>query len=269
VPRLAVLDESKQEKGHPILSVGGFVCDLEEITVLEQAWNEGKASANLAPDVPLKFSMKEQDPGYREALFRAIGGMPIKVLLVLLEDFRPRSMRLRRETRKDAYVHRQAFEYALQRIGRQYVDGSQGPHLVAFDHRDDFSAFQETYARARSEGWRFDSGTVEPLSKRGFAMSLLACGHGPLHEIADFIVGGFTLFANVRCCQERGVHVDPELEHQAKLCAPVLGRLPQDPRTGRRVGWSVVIHARGLTGRELLRKHMDRWLDDIVSRSGL
>lgn len=189
--------------------------------------------------------------------------MPIQTLVVLLEDFRPLSMRLRKETRKDAYVHKQAFDYALQRIGRHYTESVPGPHLVALDRRDDFASFEEVYSRAHRKGWRFDRGSIEPLSQRGFAASLLTCAHGPLHEIADFIVAGLTLWASVRCCQAKGKAIDKRVAEVATLCAPTVPLLPRRPESGARVGWSVVVHAKALTGKELLRDHAEAWLEEL------
>lgn len=104
------------------------------------------------------------------------------------------------------------------------------------------------------------------LKEAGFSAGLLNLGHGPLHEIADFVVSGLTLFAAVRCAEHRGKRVDPERSRKNALCAPIMPLLPRRPGTEKRVGWSVVVHARQLTGKELLKQNLDSWCAELESR---
>lgn len=198
-------------------------------------------------------------------MFEAIGQMPVQAVAVLLEDFRPPWMRLPgMPGRRDIYVYRQAFEYALQRLSRQFTERSPGPHLVAFDRRDDFTELERVYSRCYRGDWPIGKGQAwRSLEEAGFGAGLLSLAHGPLHEAADFVVGGLTLLAGVRCAELRGRRVDPDLRRKHDACRPIIRLLPPRPETGKRLGWSVVVHAAQLTGKELLRDNLEGWLDEL------
>lgn len=261
--RLAVLDDCKETKCHPIFAVGGLVVDLKKLTVVEQQWLDGKTSAGLKPDRHVKFT--DAAPGVCRALFKVIGGMPIQALVVLLEDFRPKRMRFPGSpTRRDIYVYRQAFEYALQRLSRQFTQGSPGPHLVAFDQRDDFAELEEVYSRCYRGDWPVGKEQNWPALKDvGFTAGLTRLAHGPLHEIADFIVGGLTLFAGVRCAKHRGKAVDGDRRVKHDVCRAIVPLFPRRPDNKRRLGWSVVTHTGELTGKELLKNNLQAWLNAL------
>ncbi|SEH16315.1 hypothetical protein [Thermoleophilum album] len=261
--RLAVLDDCKETKCHPIFAVGGLVVDLEKLADVEQQWLDGKTSAGLQPDRHLKFA--NAAPEVCRALFGVIGRMPIQALAVLLEDFRPRRMRLPSSTtRRDIYVYRQAFEYALQRLSRQFTEGSPRPHLVAFDQRDDFAELEEVYSRCYRGDWPVGKEQNWPALKDvGFTAGLIRLAHGPLHEIADFIVGGLTLFAGVRCAKHRGKAVDEGRRAKHDVCRAIVPLFPRRSDNRRRLGWSVVTHTRELTGKELLKNKLEEWLDAL------
>ncbi|HWO71023.1 MAG TPA: hypothetical protein VNP94_09755 [Actinomycetota bacterium] len=265
MPRLAVLDESKDTKGHPIFGVGGIVVDLGRIQGVEAAWVAAKGTHEA-----IKFSETPADRCL--TLFQAIGRMPLQALVCLLEDFRPPRMRIPgTSSRRDIYVVRQAFEYALQRLSKQFTEGSPEPHFVAFDRRDDFPQLEGVYSRCYEGSWPIGRGQPWPALKTvGFTASLLTLAHGPLHEMADFVVGGLTLFAAVRCAELRGKRLDEGRLAKHRTCAPVVSLLPRRPGTGTRVGWSVVVHPKQLTGKELLKPRLETWLDELEDRgSGL
>lgn len=254
--RLVVLDESKNLKYHPLLAIGGIVVDLDQIRSVETSWVRAKGTDN-----PIKFS---ETPADRcRTLFATIAAMPLQVLVCLLEDFRPYSMRLRGVTsRRDIYVYRYAFEYVLQRLSRQSEVNSPGICLVAFDRRDDFSELEEVYSMCYKGDWPIGRNQSWPgLADKGFAMSLLTLAHGPLHEIADFVVGWLTLFAAVCCAKFRGKRVDQDHLSKSLACASVIRLLPRGPQRKTRVGWSVIVHTKQLTGKELLKQHLEGWLD--------
>lgn len=263
MPRLAVLDDCKETECHPIFAVGGLVVDLEQVIAAEQAWRGGKEAAGFGPEDPVKF--RDAPPEVCRRLFEAIGRMSVQGLVVLLEDFRPKWMRVPGlRTRRDIYVVGQAFEYALQRLSRQFTEGSPGPHLVAFDQRDDFGELEEVYSRCYGGDWPIGRGQGWPaLKDAGFAAGLMQLGHGPLHEVADFVVGGLTLFAGVRCADVRAKRVTAEKRAKHDACRPIVLLFPRRPDDRRRLGWSVVVHARQLTGKELLRANLERWLDGL------
>jgi hypothetical protein len=262
VSRLAVLDDCKEAKCHPILAVGGLVVDVEELAAVEQRWFDGKRAAGFEPERPVKFA--DAAPEVCRELFGVIGGMPIQALAVLLEDFRPAWMRLPSlSTRRDIYVYRQAFEYALQCLSKQFTQGSPGPHLVAFDQRDDLAELEDVYSRCYQGDWPIGKRQGWPaLKDAGFAAGLMQLAHGPLHEIADFIGGGLTLFAGVRCADHRGKAVDAGRRATHDLCGPIAPLLPRRPGSAKRLGWSVVVHTRQRTGKELLRGNLEGWLDE-------
>lgn len=263
MPRLAVLDESKDTKGHPIFGVGGIVVDFERILDVEARWVEAKGT-----DEAIKFS---ETPADRcRPLFEAIAGMPVQALACLLEDFRPPWMKLPGlSSRQDIYVYRQAFEYVLQRLSRQFTATSPEPHFVAFDRRDDFPELERVYSSCHEGSWPIGKGQSWPALKVvGFAASLITLAHGPLHEIADFVVGGLTLFAAVCCAELRGKRLDQERLAKHRTCAPIVSLLPRRPSAGTRVGWSVVVHAKQLTGKELLKQHLETWLDQLEAGAG-
>ena len=263
--RLAVLDDCKEAECHPIFAVGGLVVDLELLMAAEQAWRGAKEATGLKPEEPVKF--RDAPPEVCRRLFEAIGGMRTRCLVVLLEDFRPAWMRLPGlRTRRDIYVVGQAFEYALQRLSRQFTAGNPGPHFVAFDWCDDFGELEEVYSRSSWGDWPIGWGQVWPaLKDAGFAAGLMQLAHGPLHEVADLIVGGLTLFAGVRCAEVRGKRVKAEKRAKHDACRAIVPLFPRRPNDRRRLGWSVVVHTRQLTGKELLRDNLERWLDELES----
>jgi hypothetical protein len=128
----------------------------------------------------------------RPILFQTLARLPLSLIAVLLEDFRPRGMQLHKETRADAYVHRVAFDYALQRIVR-WVHANPGPHIVDFDDRDDFARLEQAYANGYKHGWDFGRAALLSLREAGFVAVPHLIRGGPLAEIADVIVSGFTL----------------------------------------------------------------------------
>lgn len=235
MPRLAVLDECKETECHPIFAVGGLVVDLDQVIAAEQAWRGAKEAAGLEPEEPVKFH--DAPPDTSRELFEAIGRMPIRGLAVLLEDFRPRQMRLPGfTTRRDIHVYRQAFEYALQRLSRDLTKGSPGPHFIAFDRRDDFAELEEVYSRCHRGDWPIGKEQGWPALKDvGFVAGLMQLAHGPLHEVADFVVGGLTVFAGCAAPTSGGGVSGPRSERSTRAAGPSSRFSLVDPATGR--GW--------------------------------
>jgi hypothetical protein len=149
--QFVVLDESKSEK-HPILSVGGIVVNADDIPEIERQWASIKRATNFA-DRPMKYSMSWPNPAVRVHFMELIGGLPMRGVAALLEDFRPLRMKTKRETRSEYYVHARAFDYVLQRLPESiYRDDTCSPNFVLLDHRDDFGKFAAAYARCRPSG---------------------------------------------------------------------------------------------------------------------
>jgi hypothetical protein len=267
--QLVVLDESKQSR-HGILSVGGIVLNLADLPMAESEWAAARVKAGIEIGRPLKYSMRwPEGPDQRRVLITAIGRLPVRGVISLLEDFRP--LRLKapgQATRKDSYVQRRAFEYTLQRLaGTLYLEeGDQGPHLLMIDGRDDFKHFQEVYESGHREGWpRLPHHPMPSLKDRGFSSSLGACSNGPMHEIADLLVSCVSRWADERCMAHKGGKA-PDIE-ELDACMVYLRDLFPVGQAGippRRAGHSIVVHAGNRTGKEVLRDNVDRWLQDLT-----
>lgn len=270
-PRMIVLDESKQSR-HRILSVGGVVLDLGDLAAIEASWATARESAGIAVGSPVKYSMSwPGGPEQRAELIGAIGEMPVQAVISLLEDFRPLAMKARKATRKDAYIQRKAFEYALQRLaGDLYIPADvDGPHLVMIDGRDDFAHFQEVYEAGHRDGWpELPHHPMPALGERGFSASLGECSNGPVHEISDLLVSCVTRWADEACIAHKDGKA-PDLEELDGCVANLVDLFPigQDSIPPRRCGHSIVVHAGNRTGKELLRANLDRWISQLPSRT--
>jgi hypothetical protein len=264
--KLIVLDESAQRR-HGILSVGGIVLSLSDLQVIEKRWHAERAAAQVPDDLPLKYSMSwPGGPTQRSQLIEAIGQLPLKAVIALLEDFRPLGMRVRKATRSDAYIHRLAFEWTLQRFIDNFLDGDgQGTHLVMLDRRNDFSDFEEIYARAYSSGWNLTFNRVAPLREHGFSRSLAECANGPMHEIADLLTSCVTRWADARCVAHKD-GTAPNLPELDQCMANLIQLFPTGGSSlpPRRCGYSMVVHTQNKTGKELLRDNLDRWANDLM-----
>lgn len=262
--KVVVLDESGKQKGHAILSVGGFVADLADLSVIERRWGETKTNLGLDPDRPVKYSGDWPDRSKRTALIAAIGQFPIGGVIALLEDDRAKLTRLNPTTRSDRYLQLPAFEWVLQRVAQGfYLRQARGPHLVLFDQRSDLSKFEERYAQVFDKAWVFAGNTVPSLATRGFSRTLAGAGRGPLVEIADMMTSGMSRWATVRCAAQKGGTV-PELDELNQTCAALA---PLFPASGasippRRQGFSIVAHAKNKPG--LLRPNVDRWIQELL-----
>jgi hypothetical protein len=267
-PRLIVFDESKQRR-HRILSVGGVVIDLADLPEIEARWEQARQAAGVETGTPIKYSMKwPGGPSQRAQLIAAIGELPLLALVSLLEDFRPLGMKARKATRKDAYIHRRAFEYALQRLaGELFIPAEEtGPHLVTIDGRDDFNQFQEVYARGYQHGWpHLPHHPMPPLRDRGFSASLGECSNGPMHEISDLLVSCVTRWADERCIAHKEGKA-PDLEELDKCMTQLVGLFPpgQHGIPPRRCGHSFIVHAGNRTGKELLKDNLDGWAHEVT-----
>jgi hypothetical protein len=262
--KLAVLDESSSDK-HPIVSVGGFICEFDHLVAIEKRWRNDKRTLGLGSDTAVKYSMSWPDPRLRSKLIARIGDLPISGVVALLEDFRPKSFKLRKETRGERYIHLRAFEYVLQRlVAPQYCEPSSGPHLVIFDHRSDFPKLADHYANCHAKNWHFGDRSTSSLRSYGWASSLTAADGGPLNEIADLIVSAITRWAGGRCAQTRGKSVAERDELDTDVRA-IIARFPASPNTipTRRQGFSVITHTGNRTGKELLYDNVDGWLNDL------
>lgn len=245
--KLIVLDESKQRRHH-ILSVGGVVAELSQLPDVEEIWRETRAEAGVEAGTAIKYSMSwSGGPEQRARLIAAIGELPVKAVIALLEDFRPLGMKTRKATRKDAYVHRRAFEWCLQRLaGDLYIGAAEeGPHLVMIDGRDDFKEFQEVYTRSYEDGWPdLPYYPMPKLRNRGFSASLGECSNGPLHEIADLLTSCTTRWADERCmAQKNGRAPDRE---ELDSCMANLIDSSRSTETAHRPGVEVTALSRTL-----------------------
>lgn len=268
MPKVVVLDESKSTK-HPIMSVGGFVADYGDVSSIEEAWRSEKQALGLDPAEPVKYSMSWTDQLDRARLITAIGRLPITGVVALLEDFRPRSYRRRKETRSELYVHKRAFEYVLQRmVEPQYCKPGDGPHLVMFDHHDEFDMLAKRYAQLHPSGWKFNQRTLPSLADHGYCASLTAASLGPLIEVADLVVSCMTRWAGMRCAVERGKDV-PERQEVDRDVAGIVDLFPTSGTSvpPRRQGYSVIVHREQRTGKELLHGKVDAWLNALPQRS--
>jgi hypothetical protein len=139
--------------------------EFERIVEVESRWDEAKREAGL-DGREVKYSMTWPDQKKRGELIRLIGELPVQAVIALLEDFRPKRIRLSRdkEKRGERYVHIRAFEWVLQRLAEpNYQQPDAAPHFVAFDLRDDFGKLADEYARHHPAGWRFSSRTLPSL----------------------------------------------------------------------------------------------------------
>jgi hypothetical protein len=265
--RLIVLDESKQRR-HGILSVGGVVIDLAALPAVEAGWAAARQAAGIADEMPIKYSMTwPGGPAQRAKLIAAVGGLPVKAVIALLEDFRPLNMKARKATRKDAYIQRHAFEWVLQRLaGELFIPADEsGPHLVLIDGRDDFNQFQEVYSSGYSDGWpEMPRHPMPALRERGFSASLGECSNGPVHEIADLLTSCVTRWADERCIFHKQGKA-PDLEELDTCMGSLVGLFPIGKRgvPPRRCGHSFIVHAGNRTGKELLYDNLDRWAHEV------
>jgi hypothetical protein len=266
--KLAILDESSSDK-HPIVSVGGFVCEFDNVVAIEKRWRNAKRRLGLSSGTPVKYSMSWPEPRLRNELIACIGRLPVSGVVALLEDFRPRSFKLRKETRGERYIHLRAFEYVLQRlVAPQYCEPNSGPHLVVFDHRSDFPKLADHYADCHAKDWRFGDQSIPSLRSCGWVASLTAANEGPLTEIADLIVSAITRWAGGRCAETRGKSFAERTELDTDLRA-IIARFPASPTTipTRRQGFSVITHTGNRTGKELLYDNVDHWLNNLEASS--
>lgn len=265
MPKLVVLDESRSDK-HPIISVGGFVAELADVPAIERRWRTAKEGLGLDPAAAVKYSQSWEERSHRSALIAAIGELPVAGVVALLEDFRPRTYKMRKETRGDLFIHRSAFEYVLQRlVAPQFCKPGEGPHVVVFDQRDDFQRLSALYAEVHPRGWQFFGRQVPSLASYGYCASLTAAADGPIVEVADLLVSSLTRWAGARCAVERGRTVGElsELEADVSAVASLFPASPSSTPT-RRQGYSVIVHTGGRTGNEMLARYVDRWLNDLV-----
>lgn len=265
--KLIVLDESKHRR-HGILSVGGIVLDHVDLLRVEESWRDSRQAAGIEDGMPLKYSLSwPQGPEQRSQLIAAIGRLPLQAVIALLEDFRPRGMRLRKETRKDSYIQCRAFEWTLQRLaGDLFVPDEQGPHFVMIDGRDDFREFQDVYARGYADGWpHLPYHPMPPLRDRGFSASLVECSNGPLHEIADLLTSCVTRWADERCAAHKGGK-PKDLEELDNCMAELIELFPVGAKGFRpkHCGHSIIVHAQNLTGKDLLHDNLDSWAHELT-----
>jgi hypothetical protein len=260
---VAFLDESKTPGRHRIISVGGFVAEATDIPAIEQIWRDGKESAGLDPDKPIKHSGDWPDQEPRTRLIELIGGMPIRAVIALLEDFRPDSYQQVKRLRSELFIHKPAFDYVLQRLASIYFK-SEGPHFVSFDLRDDFSELSKLFAQAHGRDWKLTYSTIPSMRSIGVGGSLLASNAGPANEIADFVASSFTRWTGARCEAQRKTSPVIDLSEQDRCARALAPLFPVNPGSGTRRGFSIVTHTQQRTGKELLRRHLDGWIDALL-----
>ena len=261
---MVFLDEggSTSRRWHPILSVGGVMLDTDHLCEVEEIWRNAKRQHDLEGH-DLRFGLKwPGGPKQRMEMIQVVGTLPLRAVAALLEDFRPLHMRVRKPTRADLYVHEDAFKYVLQRLCAPQYAASGGNHMVVFDHGDHFRKLDEQYRQCHGQPWG-DFG-FPSLRNVGYSESLTAACGGPMVEIADLVLGSLTRWAMCRCAVEAGKDV-PERQELDRACAAVIGHFPV--RDGgmplRRRGWSVVVHTGNLTGKDMLRDHIDGWIREL------
>lgn len=270
----AFLDESHRDKHHPILSVGGFVCDLADVPALESEWMNAKGALGLPSNKPIRYAMSWPDKAARLRLIERIPRLGVRVSAVaaLLEDFRPKHYSMRREKRKDMYVQRRAFQYVLQRLPEpQYLPpGASGPHLVFADRHDDFRCYDEEYATAWADGWHFASSgrRVPPLREVGFVAAASSMSAGPTMEIADLIGSVAVRWAESMVARKGGKSVPDARELDTAMYAllALFPARPSMPPSWR--GYSLIAHRGRLTGNEVLYDRIDGWLYDLFASGG-
>ena len=103
MPVAVFLDESRRERHHPILSVGGFVCDLSGLTRLESRVDEREGGLGIRPTSrPLRGYLA--GPGCPAPLIEQIPALRVRLSAVaaLLEDFRPQHLKGKEAKEGDA-----------------------------------------------------------------------------------------------------------------------------------------------------------------------
>lgn len=261
--QLVVLDESRSE-AFPIYGVGGIVLDLRDLREIERAWQTATSRLALGA-FRVKHSGKWPELEARQQLVSSIATLPVRCVVVLLEDFRPMGWKERLKERKsDRYVHETALEWLLQRLDSTYAVPDKGPHLVIFDHRDDLGKLADSYARHHGgDGWRFHGKHVRPPHQLGYSSSLFATANGPVVEIADLVVGAMTQWAGAKCAAYNGRVAEklPQLERECGSLRPLFPAKSSLPECWR--GYSIITFNQNRTGRELLGDHIDAWFREL------
>jgi hypothetical protein len=253
-------EQSEQAPDH---GVGGILVELDEVSAIEDRWNEAKMRVGMGQSA-VKYSMSWPDRVQRGELIASIGELPLRCAAVLLEDFRPMRLKLRKDTRSDIYVYARAFEWLLQRLASPlFCPASKGPHIVVFDLRDDLRKLAAEYSRHHASGWTFATGQVPSLRSLGYSASLYATDRGPLIEIADLVISALTRWAGARC-QAHQVKNVPELSELERDCAALRDLFPTKTSIAQRWrGYSIVTFRENRTGKELLYRHLDQWLREL------
>ena len=263
MPVAVFLDES-HPKHHPVLGVGGFVCDLADVLRLERGWREAKEAVRLSADEPVRYAMRWKDPALRLPLIERVPklGVPILAVAALLEDFRPKTYEKQKAKRNEMYIYRRGFEYVLQRLPqRLYLEpGAPGPHLVFADRHDDFGCYEEEYAKGWAEGWPSLAYPIRPLREAGFFAAPAQVSRGPAMEVADLIASVASRWAAAMVARDRGKLVQDlgELEAGMRALLPLFPTRPWGTPSWR--GYSLIAHADRRTGGEVIYEGVDRWL---------
>lgn len=271
MPQIVFLDEchTTASHGHPIYSVGGVSSEIERIGEIEAAWWAAKARRGLI-ELDLKFAMSW--PGgaaQRLEMIEEVASLPLKQgVIALLEDFRPKMLKLTsKEKRSDLYVHRDCFDYVLQRLRASQYEPGEGTHMIAFDHGDQFPKLEERYREVHAQRSLPWGDTWPSLRDRGYSESLMATQGGPLNEIADLVVGALTRWAACRCGAERGKTIGERADLD-RACRSLIHLFPTRPSIPKRwTGWSFIVFTADLTGKEQLKAGLDRWLLEMKRTS--
>lgn len=209
------VDESYQWK---LLSVGGFLCALDDLPAVRKRWAELRLELGVKQDEELKWNWGQNDPvrlrvekaGWSKtrrnaAVVRALREMPITLMADLLYDIRVGTER----TQLDFY--RWGFDYVCVgfRCECVYQRGSSGPHLVVVDKPSAAQRPKRGHPKGPSFGWLKDREEIwhvhyrklfwegpkgsdtTPLYQHNFYPALLVsqAKYNRLLEVADAVAG--------------------------------------------------------------------------------
>lgn len=247
------LDESIRGR---LLSVGGFICSLDDIADVRKRWASLRQTFGLARDDELKWNWPANDPARapveargwnkkrrNQAVVDALSSMPITLMADLLYDERGHS-------RGPLDFYRYGVDYVCVgfRCCAVYERQCPGPHIVVVDKPSpppkprrgtDDSAFE--WLKDREEIWHVHyrrllwdgpkGSDSTPLYKSNFYPALLVsqAKYNRLLEIADAVSGLALDFAEYNL---KGVREDgslPPRSWQDQLMADLASKFRRGP----------------------------------------
>ncbi len=246
------LDESLRGR---FLALGGFICDAESLSLVEERWLAARRTMGIASSEPLKWNYSQnqsvrrriEEEGWsnvqrRREMIDAIRDSPVVLLADVLYD--------EREGRRgplDFYRH--ALDWLVLRFRNFVTDrGATGPHIVVLDQpspaavgRPGFTderlawlsdrerIWYVHYREKRENGFTFQGGGVRPLREDGFYPSVLLshAKYNVLLEVADAVAGLALDFAQYNVERAAAGQL-PEMAWQDEQFARVASKFRSD-----------------------------------------